>query len=248
LHLPLLFNPQPESVLIVGGGGGVVPTIFRRDYPEVEIDVVELDPQVVAVADRYFGFEPDGERTRTIVQDGRIYIRDCTRQYDIILLDAFTGGRPPFHLLTREFLELVKARLTPRGVAQINIIAALNHESDKGRLYRSMHNTFRAVFGPDHVYVFPKWYDPRWPGLRGENRTSGINIELLATNYRTIPNPLPKDQIVARARRLHRDGRIKIASIPTHALNYQPAERDQPFPHDTILTDDYAPVDVMVTD
>jgi len=246
LHLPFLFNPDAKRALIVGGGGGVVPTIFRNDYPELETTVVELDPHVVRVAERYFGFEPQGERTRTIIQDGRVYMRDCTEHYDIIILDAFTGGRPPFHLLTREFLQLVKARLTERGVVHLNIISALHDTHEKGRLYRSMHNTFREVFGRDRVYVFPKWYDPRW----GHNRatTYGINVELLATNFPTIPNPLPKDKLVAVADELVRTDKIKIASIPIHARNYQPAERDKDFPNDPPLTDDFAPVDVMVTD
>ena len=246
LHLPFLFNPDAKTALIVGGGGGVVPTIFRRDYPELETTVVELDPHVVRVAERYFGFEPQGERTQTIVQDGRVYMRDCTEHYDIIILDAFTGGRPPFHLLTREFLRLVKARLSERGVVHLNIISALHDTHEKGRLYRSMHNTFREVFGRDHVYVFPKWYDPRW----GHNRatTYGINVELVATNFPTIPNPLPKDKLVAVADELARTGKVKIASIPVHARNYQPAERDKDFPNDPALTDDFAPVDVMVTD
>ena len=248
LQLPFVFRPDAKRVCIVGGGGGVLPTILRRDHPDLEVDVVELDPAVVELAERYFGFTPNDEKLRTIIQDGRIYLRDCTERYDIIILDAFTGGRPPFHLLTREFLEIVKSRLTDRGVVHLNIISALSDDHVKGRLYRSMHNTFRAVFGKDHVYVFPKWYDPRWDYHSYGARTHGINIELLATNFDTIPNPLPKERIVELARTLHSSGRIKIASIPIHASNYQPAERDKAFPNDPPLTDDYAPVDVMVTD
>jgi len=246
LHLPFLFNPDAKTALIVGGGGGVGPTIFRRDYPELEIDVVELDPNVVEIAERYFGFKPHDAKTNTIIMDGRVYIRDTPKRYDVIILDAFTGGRPPFHLLTREFLELVKSRLTERGVVHLNIISALNDTTEKGRLYRSMHNTFREVFGKDHVYVFPKWYDPRWG--RSEARTYGINVELVATNFDTIPNPLPASVIAQRARSLHSSGRIKIDSIPIHAANHQAAERDKEFPNDPALTDDYAPVDMMVTD
>lgn len=248
LHLPFIFNPDAKRVLIVGGGGGVVPTIFRRDYPELEIDVVELDPAVVDLAERYFGFTPNDEKLTTIIQDGRIYVRDCTKQYGIIVLDAFTGGRPPFHLLTVEFLRLVQARLTERGVVHLNIISALNHTSEKGRLYRSMHNTFREVFGRDRVYVFPKWYDPTYDHHSPEARTHGINVELIATNFDTIPNPLPKERIEAIARRLVGSGRIKIGTIPIHAGYYQPDERKHDFPNDPPLTDDYAPVDIMITD
>ena len=246
LHLPFLFNPDATSVLLVGGGGGIIPTIFRRDYPEVSIDVVELDPAVVRVAERYFGFKPNDGKTRTIVMDGRVYIRDCKKKYDIIILDAFTGGRPPFHLLTAEFLQQVKGCLTRCGVVHLNIISAIDDKNDKARLYRAMHNTFRQVFGKDHVYVFPKWYDPRYG--HSVARTYGINIELIATNFKTLPHPLPKQKIVERADRLARAGRIKIASVPIHARNHQPEERGKAFPADPVLTDDFAPVDMMLTD
>lgn len=259
LHLPWLFNKDAKSVLIVGGGGGVVPTIYRRDYPQLEtIDVVEIDPVVVDVAKRYFGFRPGERGVSTFIMDGRVYVRDCTRHYDIILLDAFTGGRPPFHLLTREFLELVKARLSPKGVVQLNIISAL--EGEKSKLFWAMLKTFHAVFGPNHTYVFPKLYDPRWGQSR--NRTDGMNVELVALNFDDFQNPLPRQVIEARAR--ERVGTlIKIPSILRHAENMQTMDdllgapgsdearrraRKAEWDAAPIMTDDYAPVDNWVTD
>jgi len=259
LHIPFLFSKDARSVLIVGGGGGVVPTIFRRDYPQLEaIDVVEIDPVVLQVAEKYFGFRPGRNGVATHLVDGRVYVRDCARQYDIILLDAFTGGRPPFHLLTQEFLRLVKARLGPRGVAHLNIISAL--EGDKSKLFWAMLKTFHSVFGKEHVYAFPKLYDPRWGQVR--DRTDGMNIELVALNFDDFENPLPKAAIEARAR--DRVGTlIKIPAITRHAENYQtmddllcrtdPSEkrrrdREREWSHAAILTDDYAPVDNWVND
>lgn len=259
LHIPFLFNKDARTVLIVGGGGGVVPTIYRRDYPQLEtIDVVEIDPIVVKVAEKYFGFRPGQNGVNTHIMDGRVYLRECPQQYDIILLDAFTGGRPPFHLLTTQFLTLVKARLGPRGVAHMNIISAL--EGDKSKLFWAMLKTFRHVFGPEHVYVFPKLYDPRWGQTR--SRADGINVELVALNFEDFQNPLPKAIIEARAR--ERVGTlIKIPSITRHAENYMtmddvlclrdPSEerrkaRQAEWRAAPLMTDDYAPVDNWVTD
>ncbi|MBM4031972.1 MAG: hypothetical protein FJ291_09325 [Planctomycetes bacterium] len=259
LHLPFLFNKDAKSVLIVGGGGGVVPTIFRRDYPQLErVDVVEIDPTVVEVAQKYFGFRPGENGVTTTIVDGRVYVRDCTRQYDIIILDAFTGGRPPFHLLTREFLELVKARLGPKGVVHLNIISAL--EGEMSPLFWAMLKTFHAVFGEKHTYVFPKLYDQRWAASR--RRTEGMNVELLALNFDEAENPLPESVIEARAR--ERVGTlIKLPSILHHAANHQTMDellcrrdpdesrrraRLREWQNAPILTDDYAPVDNWVTD
>ena len=210
LHLPFLFfkaqDYTPRNCLIVGGGGGVVPTVFRKAYPDLEIDVVEIDPVVLEMAKRFFAFKTgeDDEKTTTTIMDGRVFLRETDKTYDLIILDAFTGGRPPFHLMTREFLQLVKSRLTPeKGVAHLNIISAL--DGPKGRFYRAVDRTFRDVdvFGPEQVYVFPKWFDSD-SGYSGEwhfvdrynrhgqydrrvvearKREDGMNIQFIATNF-----------------------------------------------------------------
>ncbi len=247
LQLPFLFNLNARNVLIVGCGGGVLPTLVRRDYPNVDIDVVDIDPVVVRLAERYFGFHPNEGRTHTTIMDGRVYIRDCPKKYDIIVLDAFTGGRPPFHMLTREFFRLVRDRLSEHGVVHLNVISAFDGE--QGRLYRSVLRTFIDVFGKSHIYVFPKWYDPRW----GEvpeiyQRRYGMNIEIIATRSDTLPNPLPRAEIARRAEDFVRTGRVHMPSLPVHARNVQPAETERDLSADPILTDDRAPVDTMVTD
>ena len=224
LHLPFLFNKDARSVLIVGGGGGVVPTVFRRHYPQLEaIDVVEIDPVVLSLAEEHFGFRPGEGGVTATLMDGRVYLRGCKRAekaYDIIILDAFTGGRPPFHLLTKEFLELVGECLTAKGVVHLNIISAI--EGEKGQLFWAMLKTFVAAFGRDRVYVFPKWYDPRWG--HSASRREGINIELVATNFDDLQRPLPAKEIERRAIEYH-DSFIKIDSIIVHAGNHQPLSK-----------------------
>ena len=255
LHLPFIFNPDARRVLIVGGGGGVVPTIFARDYPQLQrIDVVEIDPDVVEVSERYFGFRPDGRRIKVTVMDGRVYLRETDQTYDIIILDAFTGGRPPFHLLTRECLESARRRLSDRGVLHINIISAL--EGPRSPLFWALLKTMVAVFGRQSVYVFPKWYDQRWGS--GEVWRSGINIELLALNFPTSPSPRPKSSLIEDAQRLTlKERRIKIESILQHVQNHLPIAELLPGPGESgrpewrsapVLTDDFAPVDNMVID
>jgi hypothetical protein len=129
-------------------------------------------------------------------------------------------------------------------VVHLNIISALDGKMSP--LYQSMHKTFQHVFGKDHVYVFPKFYDPRYGEDR--TRTDGMNVELIATNFDTVPCPLPKRAIEAEANRLARSGRIRIKSIPVHATNHLPQERDRDFSAAPLITDDYAPVDNWVTD
>ena len=137
----LFVNPAPRSVLIVGLGGGTLPRALRQMLPDVQIDVVEIDPAVVRVADRYFQFAASA-RTRVIESDGRVYVKRAQRtgqRYDLIMLDAFDHEYIPEHLLTQEFLEEVKSLLTPNGVLAANTFSS-------SRLYDHESVTYEKVF------------------------------------------------------------------------------------------------------
>ncbi len=236
LFLPWLFTPDAKNVLMVGGGGGVIPTLLRHGGSELKIDVVEIDPTVVRLAERYFGYRANEGGTATHVMDGRAYVRDCVAKYDIILLDAFAGRDSPPQLVTREFFQLVKSRLSERGVVDLNLISAL--DGPDGQFYRSVLKTVLAVFGPERVYVFPKWYDPRWGHTPESARRRHVtNIQILATAFDTSPNPLPRDELVRRAERLAASGRFPVPSLPVHAGNYLPDEVKRDLSAEPLLTD-----------
>ena len=124
------------------------------------LQAVELDPDVVRVAYRYFGL-PRDDRLAVEVEDGRRYLVRQRERWDVIVVDAFYADAIPFHLATREFLELAHARLAPGGVVVTNVIGAL--AGDQSRLLRSMLRTYRAVFPTVAVHpVFPRGdSDPR---------------------------------------------------------------------------------------
>lgn len=83
--------------------------------------------------------------------DGRVFLNRHKESYDLILLDAYREFGVPFHLLTREFYELVKARLAPGGAVASNV-------SGNTLLFRSTLATFCAVFAT--VDVDPDWKQP----------------------------------------------------------------------------------------
>lgn len=145
MPLGLAFVEEPRHVLIVGLGGGTIPSFLRRHYPKMRIDVVELDPQVVHVARQWFGFRED-ETMKIYVQDGRRFIEETENRYDVIFLDAFGSDNIPYDLATREFLLAVRKVLAPDGVVVGNIWSHPN------RLYHSMVRTYQDAF--DELYVF----------------------------------------------------------------------------------------------
>src|SRR5690606_35400356 len=100
----LFVNPQPESVLIIGLGGGTLPMALHALLPETTINTVELDPAVVRVAERFFGYQT-GPRQRVFVEDGRAFVERAVsegRGCDMVMVAAFDVGYIPANLLTFE--------------------------------------------------------------------------------------------------------------------------------------------------
>ena len=138
----LYLNPLPKRVLVIGLGGGTLPGALQKILPAARIDAVEIDPAVVRVAGKYFGFAP-GRQTAVVEEDGRVFVKRMQKQqirYDLVLLDAFDHEYIPEHLLTREFLLEVRSILTVQGVLAANTFAT-------SRLYDLESATYFSAFG-----------------------------------------------------------------------------------------------------
>ena len=148
--LGFVFNDDITEVLFLGGGGFSGPKRFLHDYPDVKVDVVEIDPDVIQVSQRFFNVT-DNPRLIVYNEDGRNYLSRTTTQYDLIILDAYSKTYVPFHLLTREFFEILYGRLSENGVVVSNLIASLT--GDTSDLFWAEYKTISLVFPT--VYVFP---------------------------------------------------------------------------------------------
>ena len=149
LQLPFAYKPTTKRVLYIGLGGGSALKRTWRDFPSVQVDGVELDPEVVDVAYKYFEL-PRDPRLKVAVEDGRRFLAQNDGPWDVIAIDAFYSDSIPFHLATREFLELARSRLAPGGLIATNIIGAV--QGRDSRLFRSMLRTYRAVFPAVNVH------------------------------------------------------------------------------------------------
>jgi spermidine synthase len=140
----LALIPPDARVLFVGLGGGAMPMFAREVLPALRIDVVEIDPLIVDVARRFFGFTTD-PKLLVHVGDGRPWIEATPPgSYDLIVLDAFSDDAIPAALTTREFLEAAKAALADGGIVLSNLWASQ-------REFDAMVATYRAVFEQVHL-------------------------------------------------------------------------------------------------
>jgi predicted membrane-bound spermidine synthase len=122
-NLAFGYNLNISKVLFIGGGGFSGPKQFLVDYPWLEIDVVEIDPEVVEVAHRFFNLPLNNSRLGIYVEDGRKFLQSSGK-YDLIVLDAYSHTYVPFHLMTYEFTALVNSRLNTGGLLVSNIIGS----------------------------------------------------------------------------------------------------------------------------
>lgn len=141
LHgLARVYTPGIERALCIGLGVGIVPMQFANE--SVKVDVVEINPAVVPLAQRHFNFDP--AKMNIYICDGRYYLNWCTNRYDTIILDAFLGDSSPSHLMTKEAFESMRRLLEPEGTLVINSFGDL--EPGRNFFTASLEKTLKAVF------------------------------------------------------------------------------------------------------
>lgn len=217
----LLFIDNPNSVLIIGLGGGTLSNVIHQLYPNAYINNVEIDPAVLKVARDYFNFI-ETENVISTVQDGRIFIKRAAlkkQKYDWIILDAFNGDYIPEHLLTREFFEEVNSVLAPNGIIAANTFSA-------SKLYDHESATYYAVFG-DFINV------------SRHNRSNRIILAGPKTALSTAEITTRAKQLAPRLSRYDIDIEDIRQLIETTKDNHD-------WPADTkVLTDQYSPANLL---
>ena len=101
-------------LLQIGLGGGTFPLAVRRQCDAV-VDVIEGQPDVATVAERYFGYSPGAHGGRLIVADGLKGVRILSTRYDAISIDCMVQGSTPVGCKSDEFVHRLSALLQPGG-------------------------------------------------------------------------------------------------------------------------------------
>ncbi|MFZ4825864.1 MAG: spermidine synthase [Phototrophicaceae bacterium] len=155
------FNPpetteQPQNALIIGLAAGTIPRQLFRLFPDIEIDGIEIDQQIVEVGKRYFGMnETEMPNLQVVIADGRYGLNQSSHQYDLIGIDAYRPPYIPWHLTTVEFFEEIKQQLTADGVVVINV----GRTPDDRRLVNAMAQTLSSVYPSVHAMDVPNTFN-----------------------------------------------------------------------------------------
>lgn len=129
-----------ENVLVIGGGAHTLPTYIHKAYPNVEITVAEIDPALDDIAKDYFGYI-ENDKTNIVYEDGRVFLNNNQKEFDIIIVDAYSFLTPPFQLSSLEAAQLMSDSLSSDGLVIANIVSL----SDK-KMLSSLDKTYREAF------------------------------------------------------------------------------------------------------
>ena len=131
----------PLDALHIGGGGFTMPRWLAATRPGSRSTVLELDPDVVAVARDRLGLRT-GRRLRVRTGDARINIADEPADgFDLVVGDAFGGLSVPWHLTTAEMATEIDRVLRDDGLYVLNVI-----DAGPRNLVRAMLATLRESF------------------------------------------------------------------------------------------------------
>jgi spermidine synthase len=144
------FSPQFEKTLMIGGAAYIYPQYYLRQYPSSTIDVVEIDPKLTALAKEYFSLKDD-PRLKIIHADGRVFLNQNKKKYDVVLMDAFNSISIPPQLATKEAAAKVYDSLNDDGVVLVNIISAA--EGKRSLFLKAEYMAYQAVFPQVMVFV-----------------------------------------------------------------------------------------------
>ena len=208
---------EPKDALFVGLGAGAMPKYFAARYPDAVIDVAEIDPDMVSVAQKYFYFK-ESDRMKVHIEDGRLFVKRSKKKYDWIVLDAYQNDYIPFHLTTLEFLKEVKSRLKDGGIVVANITSPY-----RNKFFDSMVMTYKKAF--PHLVIF-----------KGKKSANFIFVAITGIRIKD------KTNVEAKARKIQSTRKFDI-DLEDFSSRYEPSEAYE-WSGAKILTDDFAPVNL----
>jgi len=145
VHVPMFSHPCPEDVLIIGGGdGGSLREVLKHKCVK-RVVLVDIDKEVIETSKRFFPTLSSGfEDSRAIIlnEDGYKYIKECSGEFDVVIVDSTDPVGFAHVLITEEFFRHVYNALKPEGIYAGQTESLLYH----GEMVSRIQNDLRKVF------------------------------------------------------------------------------------------------------
>lgn len=140
-------RPKVRNALILGYGGGTVAKLLKKNWQDIDIEGVDIDPVIVELGKKYLG----DQKINIKIGDASDYVKlKPAGSYDLVIVDLYNGDKFPEKFEKESFLKITKKLLTKDGIAVFN------------RLYYGAKRPLAAKFGKKLEEVFSKvdWHFP----------------------------------------------------------------------------------------
>jgi len=147
-HVPLHAHPNPENVLIIGGGdGGTLREVLKHSCVKRAV-LVDIDREVIEVSKRFFpSLSASFSDPRAIVvnEDGYKYIQDYEGEFDVVIVDSTDPVGFAHVLTTEEFFRFVHRALREEGIFAAQTESIHYHLDMVVRIQRTLRKVFPIV-------------------------------------------------------------------------------------------------------
>jgi spermidine synthase/MFS family permease len=211
-----------QRVLVIGGGGYTYPRWVEWAMPQTTVEVVEIDPGVTEVVYDYLGL-PRETLVVSHNMDGRQFVHESAQpgSYALVVQDAVNDLSVPYHIMTKEYNDQIKAVLAPDGAYLLTVIDLYRD----GQLLRAAARTMRQSFPSVQLLAASRSWE-----------LGGANVWVIAGSEHGIELDRMRELLNAEGA-----GPMRTVMLEPELLAEYIADGPQ-----IMLTDQYAPVDNLI--
>ncbi len=150
--IPFLINPKIKNILLIGLGSGKIVKYWEFLFDDLKcIDVIDLEENIVDIAENYFGFERSC-KFNFILQDGITYLRTNKKKYDLIVADVANNDGIDCRFLSEDYFTSIKNSLKKSGMFVSNMCASADFENKKNKFFNNFFPIYQNFFKYNHVF------------------------------------------------------------------------------------------------
>ncbi|MBO9130119.1 polyamine aminopropyltransferase [Bacillus sp. 165] len=176
-HVPLFTHPNPENVLVVGGGdGGVIREVLK--HPSVKkATLVEIDGKVIEYSKKYLpeiAGELENPRVDVKIDDGFMHIAQSENVYDVIMVDSTEPVGPAVNLFTKGFYAGISKALKEDGI----FVAQTDNPWFTPELISTVFRDVKEIFPITRLYTanIPTYPSGLWTFTMGSKKHDPLAV------------------------------------------------------------------------
>ncbi|MED4534806.1 spermidine synthase [Metabacillus fastidiosus] len=176
-HVPLFTHPNPENILVVGGGdGGVIREVLKHSSVK-KATLVDIDGKVIEYSKKYLPYiagQLDDSRVDVQVGDGFMHIAKSENEYDVIMVDSTEPVGPAVNLFSKGFYAGISKALKDDGI----FVAQTDNPWFTPDLISNVQRDVKEIFPITRLYLanIPTYPSGLWSFTIGSKKYDPLEV------------------------------------------------------------------------